>query len=308
MNSNGREYSDYDPYGEPNHYAFPSDAIPFQKSGLYYPRMPCFSSLPRKDSSLLSRSCSSACSLSYEVEPSDEYLYVQPPLPAYAPRQSPATIPPYSSYSNPVLLPRVRSSEESNHRPFSSTSDSVSPFPPLPPEELQTSMCLSPPAKQPVPPKSVPVASPPRSHLESHEAIKEMQGQGRRRALRDRSSARPLQRRFAPIPHDQEYPQQVGAGAGIKRSILQDRLLFILEQFVRYQIEFLYLPIDRTTECNLGYGYVSLVDSRAVLTLYQAVGCRRRIPCRCMASAGQTPPVSNSARLCTLASKVIVTM
>ena len=121
--------------------------------------MPCFSSLPRKDSSLLSRSCSSACSLSYEVEPSDEYLYVQPPLPAYAPRQSPATIPPYSSYSNPVLLPRVRSSEESNHRPFSSTSDSVSPFPPLPPEELQTSTCLSPPAKQPVPPKSVPVAS-----------------------------------------------------------------------------------------------------------------------------------------------------
>ena len=132
--------------------------------------MPCFSSLPRKDSSLLSRSCSSACSLSYEVEPSDEYLYVQPPLPAYAPRQSPATIPPYSSYSNPVLLPRARSSEESNHRPFSSTSDSVSPFLPLPPEELQTSTCLSPPAKQPVPPKSVPVASPPRSHLETHEA------------------------------------------------------------------------------------------------------------------------------------------
>lgn len=91
-------------------------------------------------------------------------------------------------------------------------------------------------------------------------------------------------------------------------SISQDRLLFILEQFVRYQIEFLYLPIDRTTECNLGYGYVSLVDSRAVLTLYNAVRNRSGIACRCMASVGQIHPVSNSARLCMLVFKVIVTM
>lgn len=202
MNSNGREYSDYDPYGEPNQYALPSESILFQKPGLYYPRMPCFSSFPRKDNSLLSRSCSSACSLPYEVEPSDEYLYVQPPLPVYASRQSPATIPPCSSYSNPVSFPRARSSEESNHRPFSSTSDSVSPFPPMHPEELQTTTCLSPPVKQPAQPKSVSVPVLLRCHLETHETVKEMQGEGRSRALCDRSSACSLQRRFAPIPHD----------------------------------------------------------------------------------------------------------
>ena len=44
-----------------------------------------------------------------------------------------------------------------------------------------------------------------------------------------------------------------------------------MEQFVKYQIEFLYLPLDRNTDCNLGYGYVSLVDSHAVYSLYMAV-------------------------------------
>ena len=102
-------------------------------------------------------------------------------------------------------------------------------------------------------------------------------------------------------------PNRLAVWLEINRSISQDRLLFILEQFVHFQIEFLYLPIDRTTECNLGYGYVSLVDSRAVLTLYHAVGHGRRITCRCMGSAGQIHPVSNSVRLCMHVSKVIVT-
>lgn len=54
-------------------------------------------------------------------------------------------------------------------------------------------------------------------------------------------------------------------------SFSQEKLLSILEQFVKYQIEFLYLPLDRNTDCNLGYGYVSLVDSHAVYSLYMAV-------------------------------------
>ena len=54
-------------------------------------------------------------------------------------------------------------------------------------------------------------------------------------------------------------------------SFSQEKLLSILEQFVQYQIEFLYLPLDRNTDCNLGDGYVSLVDSQAVYTLYMAV-------------------------------------
>lgn len=57
----------------------------------------------------------------------------------------------------------------------------------------------------------------------------------------------------------------------IPNSISQEKLLAILETYVRFEIEFLYLPLDKTTSCNLGYGYVSLVNSASVLKLYNAV-------------------------------------
>ena len=57
----------------------------------------------------------------------------------------------------------------------------------------------------------------------------------------------------------------------IPNSLTQDKLLAILETYVRYEIEFFYLPLDKVTGCNLGYGYVSLVDHNSVLKLYNAV-------------------------------------
>lgn len=57
----------------------------------------------------------------------------------------------------------------------------------------------------------------------------------------------------------------------IPNSFTQDKLLSILEKFVKYEIEFLYLPLDKSTGCNLGYGYVSLVNHKSVLQLYNGV-------------------------------------
>lgn len=57
----------------------------------------------------------------------------------------------------------------------------------------------------------------------------------------------------------------------IPNSFTQDKLLSILEAYVKYEIEFFYLPLDKTTGCNLGYGYVSLVNHHSVLKLYNAV-------------------------------------
>ena len=57
----------------------------------------------------------------------------------------------------------------------------------------------------------------------------------------------------------------------IPNSFTQDKLLAILENYVQYEIEFFYLPLDKNTGCNLGYGYVSLVDHKSVLKLYNAV-------------------------------------
>lgn len=61
----------------------------------------------------------------------------------------------------------------------------------------------------------------------------------------------------------------------IPNSISQEKLLAILETYVRFEIEFLYLPLDKTTSCNLGYGYVSLVNSASVLKLYNAMHMKR---------------------------------
>lgn len=57
----------------------------------------------------------------------------------------------------------------------------------------------------------------------------------------------------------------------IPNSFTQDKLLAILEKFVKFEIEFLYLPLDKSTGCNLGYGYVSLVNHKSVLRLYNGV-------------------------------------
>ena len=68
----------------------------------------------------------------------------------------------------------------------------------------------------------------------------------------------------------------------IPNSISQEELLSILEMYVQGEIEFLYLPIDKVTSCNLGYGYVSLLNCSSVLKLYNAVGGWVGLSCRCI--------------------------
>lgn len=63
----------------------------------------------------------------------------------------------------------------------------------------------------------------------------------------------------------------------IPNSFTQDKLLSILETYVKFEIEFFYLPLDKSTGCNLGYGYVSLVDHKSVLKLYNAVRAQNRV-------------------------------
>ena len=78
-----------------------------------------------------------------------------------------------------------------------------------------------------------------------------------------------------------EDPRQFLMIRNIPNSISQEELLSILETYVQGEIEFLYLPIDKVTSCNLGYGYVSLLNCSSVLKLYNAVGGADRLSCRC---------------------------
>ena len=69
---------------------------------------------------------------------------------------------------------------------------------------------------------------------------------------------------------------------GVMSSISQEKLLSLLESYVKHEIEFLYLPVDKTTDCTLGYGYVSLVNCASVLKLYNAVGVCAVLERRCI--------------------------
>ena len=88
-----------------------------------------------------------------------------------------------------------------------------------------------------------------------------------------------------------EDPRQFLMIRNIPNSISQEELLSILETYVQGEIEFLYLPIDKVTSCNLGYGYVSLLNCSSVLKLYNAVGCAGDVSCRCTRRDGRSPRV-----------------
>ena len=85
-----------------------------------------------------------------------------------------------------------------------------------------------------------------------------------------------------------EDPRQFLMIRNIPNSISQEELLSILETYVQGEIEFLYLPIDKVTSCNLGYGYVSLLNCSSVLKLYNAVGGWRDVSCRCIRRDGRS--------------------
>ena len=45
----------------------------------------------------------------------------------------------------------------------------------------------------------------------------------------------------------------------------------ILDEKCKNMYNFLYLPMDQKTNCNMGYGYVNMVDLDAVCVLYDNV-------------------------------------
>lgn len=45
----------------------------------------------------------------------------------------------------------------------------------------------------------------------------------------------------------------------------------LLNNYVPNSYEFVYIPVDLYTNSNLGFGYVSLIDSCSLMTLYDAV-------------------------------------
>ena len=49
-------------------------------------------------------------------------------------------------------------------------------------------------------------------------------------------------------------------------------MLRILNSVVPNRYDFFYMPVDFKTNCNLGFGYVSMLDTASVVKLYEAVG------------------------------------
>ena len=47
----------------------------------------------------------------------------------------------------------------------------------------------------------------------------------------------------------------------------QDFLLRILNSVVPNRYDFFYMPVDFKTNCNLGFGYVSMLDTASVVKL-----------------------------------------
>lgn len=48
-------------------------------------------------------------------------------------------------------------------------------------------------------------------------------------------------------------------------------MLEILDSFVKNEYDFFYMPVDFKTNCNLGFGYVSMTSTQSVINLYNAV-------------------------------------
>ena len=57
--------------------------------------------------------------------------------------------------------------------------------------------------------------------------------------------------------------------------------------YCKDKYDFFYLPIDQKTNCNLGYGYINMVDLESVIRLYKEVGRRDELWCSSMERSGQ---------------------
>lgn len=58
----------------------------------------------------------------------------------------------------------------------------------------------------------------------------------------------------------------------IPNSYTQEHMLEILDTFVKNEYDFFYMPVDFKTNCNLGFGYVSMISTSSVIKVYEKVG------------------------------------
>ncbi len=58
----------------------------------------------------------------------------------------------------------------------------------------------------------------------------------------------------------------------MRRSFSRETVLAIINKTCRDKYDFFYLPIDQKTSCNLGYGYINMIDTQSVIALYEEVG------------------------------------
>lgn len=64
------------------------------------------------------------------------------------------------------------------------------------------------------------------------------------------------------------------AGEAVRGRFSREAVLAVVDQYCRDKYTFFYLPYDQKTGCNLGYGYIDMVDLASVAALYEAVGVR----------------------------------
>lgn len=57
----------------------------------------------------------------------------------------------------------------------------------------------------------------------------------------------------------------------IPNSYTQKQLLAVLKSIIPVSFNFVYMPIDLKTKYNLGFGYVSVMDTESLIMLYNAV-------------------------------------
>ena len=73
-------------------------------------------------------------------------------------------------------------------------------------------------------------------------------------------------------------------------------MLELLNSCVENEYDFFYMPVDFKTNCNLGFGYVSLTSTDAILKVYNEVCLIGRIHPSSTINDGQIPQVQKFVR------------
>ena len=96
--------------------------------------------------------------------------------------------------------------------------------------------------------------------------------------------------------------------SGLRRSFTQEFLIHILESIIPASYVFVYMPVDFDTNCNLGFGYVSVSDLASLVKLYECVGAMGdAVRRRCIWRNGRRPPARRRAKWCMRAFRAIGT-